>query len=124
MNKMSAFPRNRFAALDEIQHVLGFRRCELLSFLEALSKAEDAFLRYDFGDLAITFTINEGLLDRLTAVDASLIPVEDHNKAFIRVALELQKENVCTSVVYRYTLDELKLLGKTQQSTIASFGEC
>lgn len=124
---MNRFPENRYAALEEVQELLHFRRLELLAFLETLAKADDAFLRYSFGNLSVTFTINDGLLGCITSAEESETAyAENTSKTQVCIGLELEKRDVQTSTTYRFSLDELKALHRGKQHRIAGAGghEC
>jgi hypothetical protein len=117
------FPENRYAALDEVQELLRFRRFELLSFLETLGKADDAFLRYDFGDLAVTFAVNDGLFGCVESIEENEgLSGQGRRNTLIRICLEIEKGNVQKSVTYQFTVEELKRIFGTQQMRMESFG--
>jgi len=115
------FPENPIIALNEVQSLLGFRWFELISFLEALCKAEDAFIGYSFGDLSIKFTINEWTLGCITPLEEDQYD-KNCNKTTFHMSLELKKGNIHKSISYRYNLEELKKLKNMRQSRIESFG--
>jgi hypothetical protein len=123
MTLFDGFPENRFAALEEVQELLGFKRLELLSFLATLGKADDAFLRYGFGDLSVTVTVNEGLFGCLESLEKDEAVCErNRSKTLIRVCLEMAKENVERSATYQFTIEELERIDCVRQLKVGSVG--
>lgn len=116
------FPENPITALDEVQSLLGFRRCELISFLEALCKAEDAFIGYSFGDLSIHFTINQWTPGGITSLEEVNESEKKCDKSPFHLSLELKKGNTLKSISYRYNLEDLKKFKNVKQLRIESFG--
>jgi hypothetical protein len=117
------FPENRYTALEEVQELLRFRRFDLLSFLETLAKADDAFLRYNFGNLSVTFTVSNGLIGFVKSSDENEAAYEeDPGKTVISICLEIEKGDIETSATYDFTIDEVKGICKAKQLKVESFG--
>ena len=125
MTLFNKFPENRYTALDEIQELLKFRKLDLLTFLETLARADDAFLRYTFGNLSVTFIVNDGLCGCVHASD------EDEEEAacaarsgptVITISLDLEKDDMETSATYQFTLDELHRLCRAKPLAIERLG--
>lgn len=123
MSMFNRFPENRYTALEEVQDLLRFRRFELLSFLETFAKADDAFLRYKFGNLSVTFTVNDGLLGCVKYSEENEVAYEeDAGKTRICICLEMEKGDIETSTTYQFSLDELRAIRRVKQLKIESFG--
>ena len=123
MTMFDRFPENRYTALEEVQELLRFRRFELLSFLETLAKADDAFLRYNFGNLSVTFTVNDGLLGFIKSSEENDAAYEeDSGRTRVCICLEMEKGDIETSATYQFSLNELRGICRVKQLTIENFG--
>jgi hypothetical protein len=49
------FPNNRYAAIEEIRTLLGFTKAEWKALLRALSKTDNGWLQYMFGNVTLDF---------------------------------------------------------------------
>ena len=47
------FPDNRYVAIEEIRSLLGFRKAEWKTLLGALSKTDNGWLQYMFGEVTV-----------------------------------------------------------------------
>jgi hypothetical protein len=123
MPQLDKFPENRFAALEEVQALLRSKRFDLLPFLTTLAKADDAFLRYNFGNLAVTFIVNDGPFSCIpTPADEDAAGAADPGQTVISICLELDKGTMETSATYQFTIDELKDLSRTKRLKVKSLG--
>lgn len=110
MLELSGFPQNRFAALDEIEKLLGFKTLELLHFFKVLCKAEDGFIRYRIGYLFIEFMLDRPLicLDMQSEDKCGSGKAQgEHEQNEIRISFELERNGVEKTVAYRFTVKEL-----------------
>ena len=109
MSEGGIFPDNRFAALDELLRLLGFRRFEWQSLFKVLSRANCGFLEFCIGDVSIEVNIGSG---------ASIGDGEDD---WVRIVFRVWKDNVEKSAVYTFEMKELKALDKEKKMKIESF---
>ena len=49
------FPDNRYVAIEEIRNLLCFRKAEWKTLLGALSKTDNGWLQYMFGEVTVDF---------------------------------------------------------------------
>lgn len=124
MTTSDRFPNNRYTALEEVQELLSFGKLELLTFLEALAKADDGYLRYDFGNLQVAFTVNDGFPGCGTFPDEhETICKGNPRQTVVCISLAMEKGHVETSATYQFSLHELRGICRAKPLRIESFGD-
>ncbi len=73
MDFLPGFPDNRYDAIEEIRALLGFKKAEWKALLNALSKTDNGWLQYMFGDVTVD-------IKKFVDIDELAIQIEKKTK--------------------------------------------